>query len=127
MRAYNGTITSFDVGTNGTWGASVNSAGQIAGYYIDATNATKGFVRFSNGAITTFSVPGAATAYGESINDLGDVAGFGYASDNQFDGFVRAGNGTFTTFDVLGAAHEGTAGYGINNKGDVTGYYVDTR
>jgi hypothetical protein len=60
------TYTKFDApgaGTaanQGTVANSINTAGAVAGWYIDAANANHGFVR-SNGTITTFDAPGAGT------------------------------------------------------------------
>jgi len=53
-RAFQGTFTAFADG--------LNPAGEIAGATIDASNVLHGFVRASNGAITTFDAPGAARA-----------------------------------------------------------------
>ena len=61
------TFTTFDApgaGTGayeGTFGGGINTAGAIAGEYLDANNVFHGFVRAANGTITTFNVKKAGT------------------------------------------------------------------
>ena len=45
----------------GTVATSINTAGTIAGFYIDGSNVNHGFVRATNGTITGFEAPGAGT------------------------------------------------------------------
>jgi probable HAF family extracellular repeat protein len=45
-----------------------------------------------------------------------------------YHGFLRAASGNVTTFDAPGAgtgAYQGTQSFGINQTGDVVGYYTD--
>jgi hypothetical protein len=42
----------------GTVGISINTAGAIAGMYVDASNVYHGFVRAANGTIADFEAPG---------------------------------------------------------------------
>jgi hypothetical protein len=46
----------------GTSGVSINSAGDIAGYFTDANGVVHGFIRRSGGSIATIDAPGAGTA-----------------------------------------------------------------
>ena len=136
------TIASFDApgaGTatlQGTIGASINAAGDIAGVYLTTPNVAHGFIRVaSTGTITEFDAPGAGTALNQgtfavSIDAADDVAGMYADSNNAYHGFVRAGaTGTITQFDVTGAPttikHRGTTPLSINAAGDITGLYVD--
>ena len=43
----------------GTFAIGINTGGKIAGYYVDAGNASHGFVRTAAGVITAFNVTGA--------------------------------------------------------------------
>ena len=136
------TITSFDApdaGTatlQGTIGASINAAGDIAGIYLTAPNVAHGFIRIaSTGTITEFDAPGAGTALNQgtfalSIDAADDIAGMYADSNNAYHGFVRAGaTGTITQFDFTGAPttikHRGTTALSINAGGNITGVYVD--
>ena len=138
--ASTGSITEFDAlgagtGKNqGTFPASINTTGDIAGMYFDASNAYHGFVRSAAGTITQFDVPGAPTTTGHrgttplSINAGGDITGSYVDANDVRHGFVRSAAGSFTTFDVPGAAaaaKQGTNPLSINTAGDITGFYVD--
>lgn len=125
----------------GTTGAGINAAGDIAGVYITAPNGSTpnlahGFVRIAaTGAITDFDAPGAGTAKNEGtlafgIDTAGDVAGMYADSNDAYHGFVRtATTGVITPFDAPGAPtairHRGTVPFGMNAGGDITGQWVD--
>jgi hypothetical protein len=141
------TFTTFDspgvtspVAGEGTFPASINAVGTIAGAY-DGANASPelwGFVRSAGGAITDFGAPDPETVntYAVGINAMGTIAGY-YAAYTAlptqggyilFHGLVRAADGTLTTFDAPGAGAnegQGTFAAGINGSGAITGYYID--
>jgi hypothetical protein len=141
------TIITFDAPGAGTGSGQgtlpyfINSAGVIAGQYIDANNAYHGFVRSRDGAITTFDVLGAGTGAGQgtlpwSINPAGVITGY-YTDDTGLShGFVRYPDSAITTFDVPGAGRpvkcepplicsNGTQGASINPEGAISGQYAD--
>ncbi len=145
VRTANGTVTTFDapgagVGTGRTKGTiplSINTGGDIAGTYTDASGVYHGFVFPAGGTITPFDAPGAATTgtaivegtIGFSINTNGDIAGTYLDANNVIHGFVRAADGTITTIDDRYAgtgALQGTASFSINDLGEITGVYADT-
>lgn len=105
----------------------INQNGDIAGYFVDATGATRGFIRYRNGA---FSAPIIApddsgrNTLGIGINDAQTVVGY-YTTpaDNSFHGYFLDGNG-FNLYDVPGSI--ATDVLGINNAGDVVGNFVDS-
>jgi uncharacterized repeat protein (TIGR03803 family) len=126
----------------GTFPASINTEGDIAGFYSDANNVVHGFVRAAGGTFTTFDVPGANPAtssssafnpiyhgFGVSINDTGAIAGAYLDADGVGHGFLRATDGTFTSFDAPGAgttgSYPGTFGFTINAAGTIAGVYTD--
>jgi len=127
-----GTYVTFDVSgastgfLQGTTPVGINNAGVITGYYADSNSLLHGFVRTSDGAITTFDAPGDANGtHPVGINDAGTVAGH-YCDASLCHGFVRTADGTINTFDVPGAAG-GTYPNGIGPQGAVTGYYWDAQ
>src|SRR5262245_17014252 len=75
----------FDVpdGINGVYGQAINSAGVIAGTYLDENFLLHGFVRAQDGAVLAFDAPGGAiTQIGGSslfapgaINPAGAITG----------------------------------------------------
>jgi hypothetical protein len=120
------TITIFDVpGSSGTSPASINAGGSITGVYSNGS--TLGFVRAPDGTFTTFAPPGVGGG-GIAINTAGVVAGNDTDSNSVTHGFVRTADGTIQSFDAPGAGtgvYEGTLAYGINNKGAITGTWIN--
>lgn len=100
VRAPNGAITSFSTpftfqGFLYTNPLGINAARTITGFSLDANGAGHGFLRTSDGTLTTFEVPGGGTGNAQGTWPFG-VMGFGFPG-----------------------------GAPINNAGAVTGYYVD--
>jgi hypothetical protein len=143
----NGTasFTTFDApgaGTSlnqGTFPASINTTGDVAGMYFDANNAYHGFARAAaSGTITPFDVPSAPTSMGHrgtlpiSMNAGGNIAGFYIDANDVRHGFVRTvanGTASFATFDAPAAGAgpgAGTVPLSIDAAGDITGFYKDT-
>jgi hypothetical protein len=120
---------SFDVpGSTGTYAASINSAGTIAGTYGDSTG-IHGFVRSAAGVFTTFDVPDSTSISVVGINDSGTVTGEYNAASSSglptYGGFVRNPNGVVTTFNVsLGGALSPTVPNDINSAGVVVGLAI---
>jgi hypothetical protein len=124
------TIITFDVpgaGTSfrqGTTATSINTAGDIAGFYVDSSNADHGFIRSRDGVFTVFDAPGATSGtlpYG--INDAGDVTGYCFDAEFIAHGFVRSAAGVMTTFEIPVSGGSGTYAFSINDVGAVAGFY----
>ncbi len=128
----------FDVpGAVGTFPAFssllINSKGQIAGYYTDASPTRHGFLRETDGTFVTFDVPGAGTGGSRgtnsfAISERGDITGYYVDNAGATHGFLRDKNGIITPFDVPGSGTgpgQGTAGGGFTPNGTVMGNYVD--
>src|SRR5947209_2223191 len=110
LRAPDGSLTTFDAPgagagadlRQGTFPKSINPTGAITGYYIDARNLIHGFLRSSEGAITTFDAPDVGAFLGTfalSINATGAIAGYYFGGATLgYHGFLRAPDGAFTTF-----------------------------
>lgn len=120
VRAADGIFTTFNVPSAGaTAGFSINAAGTVAGAYY-AVDSEPGFVRTSDGTITTFGKKGGfSSTVPYSINGAGEIAGI--LDDGV--GFVRTASGTIVGFQAPGAT--ATYAYGINSSGAVTGWYMD--
>jgi len=90
------------------------------------------------GTIISFDAPGADTNPADGngtlvagINDFGVVAGEIVDSNDVYHAFLRFPDGKFTVFDAPGAgsspgSYSGTIPNGINDLGEVTGFYIDT-
>lgn len=115
-------VTTFDYpGTgNQTRPQKINTAGDIAGLFVDTTGASFGFTRLSNGHFSPpISDPNATTNFteGRGINDSRVVCGDYTDSLGAFEGFFFS-RGHFTNYDPATAF---TIVLGINNAGDFCG------
>lgn len=128
--AATGVITLFDVpGATSTYATAINNAGRIAGYYVDANQATHGFTRDPLGNVSTFDAPGAGTATNQgttavAISNSGFIAGSYVDSGNVSHGFLRGPGGTFMLFDAPGASN--TYVTAVNYDATVVGYSFDS-
>ena len=118
VRSNQGVITVFDApgaGTGplqGTFPFSpliINPNGAIAGYYVDSSGVSHGFLRDKNGAITQFDAPGAGTGPGEgtfsyAISQTGAITGYYFDSADVSHGFLRDRNGVIAHSDVPDSA-----------------------
>jgi hypothetical protein len=90
-----GAVTTFDAPDGGTgfnqgtlpW--AINTAGEVAGFYVDGADVTHGFVRDKHGAIAEFDVPDGTMFPWASIAPNGAVVGPYFDSTNAVHGFVR--------------------------------------
>ena len=108
-----------------TYAHSINNLGQIVGYYVDSNGGVHGFL-YSGGTNGTYATLNDPSAYSGSGN--GTVT-FGINNSGQIVGdssraYLYSGgtNGTYTTIN-------GTTGFtsplGVNDLGQIVGYYVD--
>ena len=98
--------------TNGTFANSINDADQIIGYYENASGA-HGFI-YINGTYNTVDDPSGTNTMLIAINNNGQIIG-----DSSAGNFIYS-NGAFTQIDGI----PGTIA-GINNAGNIVGYYQD--
>ena len=135
MRTHDGLIATFDdtqapagTGANqGTTPVAINDFGVIAGNYVDGNNLSHGFVRTSDGKITTFDAPASQGTYVGNISNFGVIAGTFYDTNGVGHGFVRTPKGKFTVFDAPGGVGGslGTFSAFINDLGMIAGSYYD--
>jgi hypothetical protein len=118
-----GTFTTFDApgAVFGTFPTGINPAAAITGFYFDANFGGHGFLRLSNGIITTFDAPGAVGTFPDSISPAGAIAGTYNDANFAAHGFLRASNGTITTFDAPGAGTGTGFSQGTNPLGITPG------
>src|ERR1051326_8674936 len=92
--AFAATFVTFDIpGAEGIDPSSINPAGVITGQYGDGFR-VHGFVRATNGTITTFDAPGSIISFALSFTPAGVINPAGVITGNYFDGsglhgFVR--------------------------------------
>lgn len=129
-----GTYTSISVpGSNNTQPVGINKSGVVAGYYYDSSSNSHGFT-YDSGTFTTIDYGnGYPMTYLSGIDDAGDVVG-GYGAVetiNSVDYYWQHGflysSGTFNTFDAPFGDVQVTTPWGMNNKGEIVGGYVDSQ
>ena len=126
----------------GTYGAAIDGAGEVAGYYVDANGVAYGFLYRGPGQnlirderlveFTTIVVPDAGTQAGQgtfatNMNREGTIAGYYVDASYGYHGFLRTRNGAITKFDVPDGIGNISLGWtqGISDTGAVAGTYFD--
>src|SRR5262245_18335500 len=122
-----GTFTEYDVpGTVQTNLLGINDAGDLTGAFDpDGSGIFQGFID-SRGAITSFSVPGAAggtNAY-EINNNKTLLVGYYIDAAGILHGYFRDANGALH-FPIDPAGSVGTVLFGLNDRNWVVGRYAD--
>gem|GEM_PF-355911 len=110
-----------------TFPGGQNSLGQIAGFYRNATNAEiqHGFIRQTNGTVTTIDGPGQNFTYVWRVNDAGQANGYWFENEPFFiRSFRRETNGVITPL-VYPGSPMGTVARGMNEAGSMTGWKWD--
>ena len=140
LRLVHGQFISFDApgaglghGLNqGTAAYAISDLGEIAGQFQDPSYVFHGFVRYPNGAFTTFDAPNAGTQANQgtlafNINLRGTTAGVYIDTGNVDHGLVRSPANKFISFDPAGSVFtfvcEETC---LNLDGTVVGFYFDS-
>jgi hypothetical protein len=135
-----GSIPHFAGGNAG----GINLTGTMVGNYLSLADDQSvffryhGFILSPDHKITLFDPPGSQVteiANHGIINDEGAVTGDYWTCSKDLSscsvhGFIRNPNGTYTVIDVPGAGPDGYSGQGtypqgINDLGEVSGYYAD--
>ena len=108
--------------------AGINNRGDIAGFSTNAAGTTSAFLKTRFGHVTTIAFPGASSTEAFGVNDSDEVVGqytVGTGSAAVSHGFVWL-NGKFGTVDVPTAEGNNTVINGINDEGDLVGFFTDT-
>jgi hypothetical protein len=109
----------------GTYVKGIDTAGDVAGSYIDSNGAYHGFVLPAKGTFTTFDVANAGTGAGQGtfvtdVSPAGNISGY-YIASGAFlipQAFVRATDGAIAPFEITS---DRTTALGINSVGTATG------
>jgi hypothetical protein len=107
----------------------INNNGTTSGFYVDQNNVTHGFYRTSNGTYTTVDFSGTAFNQLLSQNDHKQAAGYYSMSQNNttpdFPYIYDEVGGIFEVITIPGAVG-GAQATGINNSGEVCGFFIDS-
>ena len=105
---------------------AINKRGDVAGFYVNTSGTTVGFIKI-RGAFINLPVPGASSTMPLGVNDHDEVVGtytVGTGSSAVMHGFTwKPGHGFTTVDDPHGIGT--TTINGVNNAGDLVGFYVD--
>jgi hypothetical protein len=106
----------------------INNHGTTDGFYVDGNGQTHGFYK-TNATYNTVDYPG--TPFNQLLgqNDVGQAAGYySMSSDNTTPDFPyvydELGGGVFEVLTIP-AAVGGAQATGINNAGQICGFYID--
>jgi probable HAF family extracellular repeat protein len=108
-------------GSTYTIAESINSNGQIVGFYQDSNHVQHGFLD-SNGVYTTIDPPDSVETVAVGINSGGQIIGYYWTASGPQLGFLDS-KGTYTTIDPPGSAT--VTPESINKTGQVVGVYRD--
>jgi hypothetical protein len=114
-------------GASSVTDAAINNMGQVAGFFTPASGTVESFLVTHDG-LETFAYPGATSTEALGVNNLGEVVGVyttGPASSPQNFGFTWTKGGGFTTIDDPNGIGMTTVN-GVNDQGDLVGFYVDS-
>ena len=138
----NGNLSTIDFPDSfATSAVRINARGQIVGGYSDVSNARpitplRGFL-LQDGVFTKIKAPDATETLPQGINDRGQIVGAYVDATGTIHGFLLD-KGVFTTIDppataipgivrgFASGARLGSAAFGINNRGQIVGFYADT-
>lgn len=106
----------------------INNNGTTSGFYVDQNGVTNGFYHTSNGTYTTVDYPGTPFNQLLSQNDHQQAAGYYSLSSNNttpdFPYVYDEVGGIFEVITIPGAVG-GAQATGINNSGEVCGFFID--
>jgi probable HAF family extracellular repeat protein len=107
----------------GTTPNGINDSGEIVGSYVNSSGDGNGFLYNStNNTFTTFDGPVGTSGSVGGINNNGEIVGYSGVSGSYV---YNPTSNTFTTLDnPLGV--NGSYPLGINDSGEVVGYYFDS-
>jgi probable HAF family extracellular repeat protein len=114
----------------------VNDQNEAAGFWMDNSGHSHGFVVLFNANATEFSfteIPpstfkGAVSTQASNINTENVVCGFWTDANGASHGFFGTIGKSYTTFNVEigGVKAASTQAFGCNNNGDIVGQFADT-
>jgi len=102
----------------------INAGATIVGFFTNRAGKVVSFLRHANGQVVTFAKAGADMTQAFGINKVGLVVGAYTIGTNTFGFTWSQGHGFHTVNDPNGIGS--TILSGVNNAGDLVGYYSDS-
>lgn len=120
-----GTYATIDPpGSTETHALAINTADAVAGFYVDSSSRTHGFLYTPGIGYTVIDPAGSTFSVADGINDAGQVVGYFTDGAGKYHGYVYTG-GSYATLDPPGATGAFTLANGINSSGQVVGEFRD--
>ncbi len=106
---------------------AINDIGQVTGFFTPASGPVESFLT-THAGLEAIAFPGASSTQALGLNNLGEVVGVyttGTGSSAQSFGFTWTKRAGFTTISDPGGIGATTVN-GVNDQGDLVGFYVDS-
>ncbi|MGA9867133.1 MAG: PEP-CTERM sorting domain-containing protein [Acetobacteraceae bacterium] len=117
------------VGSTSLQTVGINSAGSTDGFYVDASGTTNGYTAIG-ATFSTVNRPGTVFNQLLGINDSNTLVGYSSATDatgaTGQDAYSRSAGGTYTDINGILPDNVNSQATGINNAGEVVGFYMPT-
>ncbi len=111
---------------NSTFAYGINNHDQVVGYYWTCCVVQSGGFSLRDGNYSQIIVPGEAHTLATGINARGQIVGYYFGVNSSGFGANPSGfllnNSTFTTI-VVPTATSGTTAFGLNDSGEIVGWY----
>lgn len=118
-------------GATATTASGVNNAGVISGFYVDVSRNTHGFID-NGGTFTSYDDPNGTDTMFLGLNNDGQVVGSYVDSSGETEGLLlNLGTSTWQTIsdpfssDTAAFGVTGTTVNGLNDNGQLVGFYSD--
>ncbi len=114
-------------GATSVTAAAINNTGGVAGFFTSSSGATDGFLLLHGKRLITLSFPGASSTMALGVSDEDEVVGVYVpaSNPNALDGFTWTPRCGFTTVNDPDGVGTTTIN-GVNDHGDLVGFYVDS-
>lgn len=105
------------------YAVDINNHGDMVGWYLDSSSNHRGFT-YIDGQYNELIVPGGHNVNVRGISDNDLIVGNYQDANNVLHSFLDD-HGTFTTVVDPDAKADTTIATGVNNSGEIVGYYTD--
>ncbi len=122
-----GTVTTIDYPASSFSQVNgITDSGTIIGHFVDSAGVFHGYL-LKGGIFSQIDLPGALDTLPFDMNVRGDIAGEWDSDPTQLGhAFVQMNSGEWVSFDAPGAAANSTLAIGINDHGEVLGFFRDS-
>lgn len=106
----------------GTYPNGINDSNEVAGYFVDSSGVTHGFLKDEDD-FTVLDPPGSTYTFAADVNNREETVGWYTDANGKNHGFVEK-HGKYTTVNNPNAVT--MVIWGTNSRGDIVGAYADS-